>query len=146
MKISTRTRYGTRLMVELALHHGKVPVFLKDVARNQEISEKYLSQIIIPLRRAGLVTSFRGAHGGYMLSRPPAQISVKDIVLALEGSLDVVHCLKDDGACPRAATCVTQELWRDLANEIQAMLELTTLEKLVKRSKEKENKHITYSI
>ncbi len=80
MKLSTRARYGTRLMLKLALRYGKGPVFLKDIARAEEISEKYLSQIIIPLKGAGLVRAFRGAHGGYTLARAPDRIKLKDIV------------------------------------------------------------------
>jgi Rrf2 family protein len=93
MKISTRARYGTRLMVALGAHYGQRPVFLKEIAKAEEISEKYLSQIIMPLKAAGLVNSFRGAHGGYVLSRTPAQISLKDIVGALEGDFNLVGCL-----------------------------------------------------
>ncbi len=85
MKISTRVRYGMRLMLELALHDNQGPIFLKDIARKQDISEKYLSQIIIPLRTAGLVKSFRGAHGGYELQREPEAITLRQVMEALEG-------------------------------------------------------------
>ena len=85
MRTSTRSRYGVRLMLELALSHGKGPIFLKDIARRQEISDKYLSQIIIPLKSAGLVSSHRGAHGGYVLQREPARITIREIVEVLEG-------------------------------------------------------------
>ena len=81
MKITTRSRYGVRLMLELAGNYGKGQVLLKDIARNEGISEKYLSLIIIPLRTAGLVQSTRGAHGGYSLAKPPGEITLKDIVL-----------------------------------------------------------------
>ena len=80
MNISTRTRYGTRLMLELGLNYGKEPLLLREIAASQEISEKYLSQIIIPLKAAGLVNSFRGARGGYILAKPPKQITLNDIV------------------------------------------------------------------
>ena len=93
MKMSTRARYGLRLMVDLAVKDGKGPILLKDVSRSQEISEKYLSQIIIPLKTAGLVKSFRGAHGGYTLQRDPAKINLLEVVSALEGDLSLVECV-----------------------------------------------------
>ena len=89
MKFSTRTRYGTRLMIRLGLSDTKDPVLLKDIAKKEGMSEKYLSQIIIPLKAAGLVDSFRGAHGGYSLARQPRHITVGDIVFALEGEIDL---------------------------------------------------------
>src|SRR4030042_540461 len=95
MKLSTRTRYGVRLMVALALNYGKDPVFLKDIAKGENISEKYLSLIIIPLRGVNLVNSVRGAHGGYNLSKEPSQITLKEIVDVLEGECSLVDCVKN---------------------------------------------------
>lgn len=131
MKISTRSRYGLRLMLELGLRHGKGPTFLKEIARNQEISEKYLSQIIIPLKTAGLVTSFRGAHGGYSLQRPPASIRLREIVGVLEGDFNLVECAVNPKVCSRSAQCVTQGVWTRVGQAIADTLEGITLQDLI---------------
>jgi len=94
MKLSTRARYGVRLMLALAKNYGQGSVFLREVAKSEEISEKYLSQIIIPLRGAGLVSSSRGVHGGYTLSKSPAEITLQQIVEPLEGNC-LVDCVKN---------------------------------------------------
>jgi Rrf2 family protein len=142
MKISTRTRYGTRLMTVLALEYEKGPVFLKDIARKEKISEKYLSQIIIPLRANGLVNSFRGAHGGYVLSMPPSQITVKDIVEVLEGGLTLVDCIQDVDICNHTSRCVTREVWEKLSANIADTLGSISLQDLVERYSEKSGKRV----
>lgn len=146
MKISTRARYGTRLMVELGLHYGQGPVFLRQIAKAEEISEKYLSQIIIPLRAAGLVNSFRGAHGGYVLARPPAKISLKEIVGVLEGNFDLVGCVDNPSECSRVSVCVTRNLWSNLGKKIGQILSAVTLEELVKESRKKRQSGVMYNI
>jgi Rrf2 family protein len=147
VRISTRTRYGTRLMVRLGLYYPtKSPVLLKDIAKEEEISEKYLSQIIIPLKAAGLVNSFRGAHGGYTLSRAPSQIKVGEIVEVLEGGLDVVSCTQRPSECARVSVCVTRNLWCKVNEKISHMLNSVTLQELVKQLKEKTGNNILYNI
>ena len=146
MKISTRTRYGTRLMVELGCRYGQHPAFLKDIAAKENISEKYLSQIIIPLKTAGLVNSFRGAHGGYVVARPPEEITLKEIVEVLEGDLNLVGCVKNASECQRASICVTRNLWGELGQVITQTLEKVTLQDLVKQSKEIHDLALMYSI
>jgi Rrf2 family protein len=146
MKISTRARYGTRLMLALGVNYGQRPVFLKEIAKAEEISEKYLSQIIMPLKAAGLVNSFRGAHGGYVLSRAPAQISLKDIVGVLEGDFNLVGCVGNPSECSRVSICVTRDLWSKLGRQISEMLKTVTLEDLVKRFKEKRQTSLMYAI
>lgn len=146
MKISTRARYGLRLMVDLAMKHGKGPIFLKDVSRSQEISEKYLSQIIIPLKTAGLVKSFRGAHGGYTLQREPDQINLFEIVSALEGSLNLVECVTNPSECKRISVCVTQDVWCQVARAMAQTLEGMTLADLVRRQHALLKDTPTYSI
>lgn len=146
MRISTRARYGTRLMLELALFYGKEPVFLKDIAKNEEISEKYLSQIIIPLKASGLVNSFRGARGGYVLARPPSEINLKDIVEILEGGLELLDCVGNSSVCSRVSRCVTRDIWSLLGQTISQTLGSITLEDLVKMHNEKEHKLMMYNI
>ncbi len=146
MRISTKTRYGTRLMVELGIRFGEGPIFLKDIAKTEEISEKYLSQIIIPLKSAGLVDSFRGAHGGHVLSRPPEQITMKQVIEALEGNFNLVGCVKNPKICQRVAVCVTRDLWCRLGEHIASMLEDITLDKLVKQYRDKKQRAASYII
>ena len=107
MKISTKGRYALRLMLDLALAEAGEPVPLRDVARRQEISDKYLEQIVTPLSRSGLVRSVRGAGGGYLLTRDAAEYTVGEILRPLEGSLAPVSCVDGSECCGRAARCVT---------------------------------------
>lgn len=141
MKMSTRARYGVRLMFELGLCYGGKPMFLKDIARNEELSEKYLSQLVMPLKASGLVNSVRGAQGGYLLARPPEQITVKDIVEILEGDLAPSDCSKDNSLCARSSYCITRGVWEKLEKSISKTLKSITLNDLVSKfKKEKINR------
>ena len=137
MKLSTKGRYGVRLMVDLALHHREGPVLLKDIAERQAVSEKYLWQLIPPLKNAGLVNSTRGAHGGYSLAKPPIQITLKEIVTTLEGPMSLVECVGDPSICSRAGICATRDVWKDVSQKILQVLESFTLEEMVQKQKEK---------
>jgi Rrf2 family protein len=130
MRISTRARYGLRLMVNLAVNYSKGYVFLKDVAKTEGISEKYLSLIVIPLKAAGMLTTIRGVHGGYILSKPPSKISVKDIVEILEGDLSLVECSKDEKYCIKSKNCVTRDIWTGLSEKMADFLNSFNLEEL----------------
>src|SRR4030042_3558391 len=99
MRVSTRARYGLRLMVEVALNYEKGPILLKDISKNTGISEKYLSQIIIPLKGKGLIKTFSGAHSGYILSRAPSEIKLKEIVEILEGDLSLIDYVNNPSVC-----------------------------------------------
>lgn len=145
MKLSTRSRYGVRLMLSLARSYGSGPLYLKDIARAEEISEKYLSLIIIPLRGVGLVNSTRGSHGGYSLARPPAEITLKDIVDVLEGNC-LVDCVKDPAACSRVSTCASRDIWTMLDNRISETLGSITLQQLVRMNQDKVEKNLSNNI
>ena len=145
MRLTTKGRYGTRLMLDLALHFGEQPVFLKDAAARQEISEKYLWHLIPPLKNSGLITSVRGAHGGYSLSRPPAQITLKDILLAVEGPISFVSCVGDSSACKRSEICGTKDIWSELSEKFLKILESVTLEDIVEKQKCKSGTSAAYS-
>ncbi|MGA3083309.1 MAG: Rrf2 family transcriptional regulator [Thermodesulfobacteriota bacterium] len=145
MKLSTRARYGVRLMLSLALNYGKGPVFLKDIAKREEISEKYLSLIIIPLRGVGLVTSNRGAYGGYTLAREPSKITIKEIVDVLEGDC-LVNCIKDSTACNRISTCAARDIWILLGGKISETLNSITLKKLARMSQAKTESFLGHQI
>ncbi len=131
MKLSTRSRYGVRLMIALAAAGGDHSVFLKDIAASEDISEKYLSLIVIPLRAAGLIRSIRGARGGYILDREPKDITLRDIVEAVEGETCLVNCVKHPDSCPRVPVCPTRDTWTHLSNTIKEAMAAVTLAQLV---------------
>jgi Rrf2 family protein len=139
MKLSTRGRYGVRLMLELALHYGEGPILLKDIAGRQGISEKYLWQLINPLKTAGLVNSLRGARGGYMLGKAPEAVSLKEILQILEGSLCLVDCVDNPALCERSPSCISREIWGEASKNMQQTLEDTTLAVMVEKQKGKLN-------
>jgi Rrf2 family protein len=134
MKYSTRSRYGLRAMIELAKQYSKEPILLKDIAERQDISMKYLDHIITPLRVAGLINRKKG---GYILSRPPSQISCMEIVNILEGSLAPVECVDNPDICERVEYCVAIDVWRELKKAQDKILDSLTLKDLVERKKSK---------
>ena len=111
MKLSTRARYGIHAMYDLAQNYGAQPRPIKAVAEAQAIPEAYLEQLLCTLRRAGLVVSARGAQGGYMLSRPPGEITVGDILRSLEGGLTLLDCLEGADACGKSCDCPSRKVW-----------------------------------
>ena len=137
MKISTKGRYALRLMLDLAIHSEGSAVPLRDVAQRQDISDKYLEQIVTQLSRAGLVRSVRGAGGGYLLTRTPEGYTVGEILRVLEGSLAPVSCADGVGCCERADRCVTVEVWREIQAAVDGVVDHLTLADLVRRYHEK---------
>jgi Rrf2 family protein len=138
MKISTKIRYGTRAMLELACHYGEGPIELREIAKREDISLKYLEQVIVPLRTAGLVKSARGSKGGYSLAKHPSEIYLKDLVETLEGPLNLIECLKDPKACQKVPFCITRDIWHEVSEAIDGIFHSVTLEDMVQRKKEKE--------
>lgn len=138
MKISTKGRYALRLMVDLALSGQGQPISLKDVAQRQQLSDKYLEQIVTPLSRAGLVRSVRGAGGGYLLTRRPEEYTVGEILRPLEGDLAPVECATDAQFCERSGQCVTVELWQQIHRAVSEVVDRTTLADLIARQREKQ--------
>ena len=138
MKISTKGRYALRLMLDLAMHDTGEYISLKDISSRQEISVKYLEQIVISLSRAGLVKSVRGSQGGYRLAKAPEEYRAGDILRLIEGSLAPVSCLDDNvNQCPRSEQCATLELWKRLNNAINAVVDSMTLADLAEIQKRK---------
>lgn len=131
MKISTRGRYALRLMLDLALYGGDGPVALGEISRRQEISEKYLEQLTPALSKAGLLRSVRGAGGGYLLTRVPAEYTVGEILRTQEGDLAPVACAGAEGSCGRAQRCATVELWRKVREAVDGVVDAVTLQDLV---------------
>jgi Rrf2 family protein len=120
-------------MVELALNHGKGPVVLGAIAQQQQISQQYLEQLIGPLRVAGLVKSVRGPSGGFVLGRPPALISIGQIIGAIEGSTALVDCVAEPQACPRSADCPTRHVWVKAKAALDGVFDSITLQDLLER-------------
>jgi len=135
MKLSTRTRYGIRAIIELGQYEGTRPLQLKTIADRQDISIKYLEQLMGLLRSAGLVRSVRGSKGGYALGRPADQIKLSEVFRCLEGPVTTTECVEDGDVCKRSADCVAREVWVEVEAAIHNVLDSITLEDLVKRAK-----------
>jgi Rrf2 family protein len=136
MKISTRGRYALRLMLDLAQHQGDGFVSLKEVSERQEITVRYLEQIIAILLKAGFVQSFRGKSGGYRLTRQPHEYTTKEILQLTEGALLSLSCLSiNEASCPRSSHCATISFWQGLQNVMENYLESVTLEDLLNQQK-----------
>lgn len=143
MKLSTRTRYGTRALLELALHRGEEPVFLKDIARRQQISLPYLEHLIAPLVAGGIIRSTKGPRGGISLAKKPEDIRLLEIVRLLEGSLAPVECVDNPETCQRSEFCATRDVWGRLEEVMDNALGATTLKDLVESQQRKSRKEPT---
>jgi len=137
MKLSTRGRYATRALLDLALHQEEEPVLLKDIAQRQQISLRYLEHLITPLVAAGIIRSTRGARGGVWLAKPPQEIKLSEVIRLLEGSIAPVECVNNPEICVRSELCVTRDIWGELKKAMDGVLESTTLQDLVERQKRK---------
>lgn len=141
MKLSTKGRYGVRLMLDLAAHYGERPVLLRAISEREDISEKYLWHLINPLKSAGLINSTRGVHGGYVLAKAPSDITIKDIFEVVEGSICLVDCVEKPATCKRSDFCVAHDLWGEASKVLAETLVKTTLASLVERQKDKKHRH-----
>jgi Rrf2 family protein len=139
IRLSTKGRYGTRLMLNLAHHYdnGQRTVILKDVSADEEISIRYLEQIIIPLKINRLVKSIRGAGGGYTLSKDPAEIKLSEILHALEGSCCLVECIEDPDFCDRVDSCPTFDIWKGASDLLKGYFENISLRHLLEMDEKK---------
>jgi len=136
LKLSTRGRYGLRAMIDMAQSEDKGPIATHTIAERQGISERYLEQLMVPLKRAGLVKSIRGSQGGYILGRKPEDITAGDIVRVLEGPIAPVECVSESNpeSCARANYCVTRDIWTKVRNAIADVLDSYTLDDLAQES------------
>jgi len=139
MRLSTKSRYGTRAVLDIALHGKNGPVTLKEMSRRQEVSRKYLGQIINHLLTAGILESIRGPQGGYVLSRPPDSIRLGEIIRALDGSVAPSRCVDNPGVCDRNLQCVTREVWTRVKESVESVIDDTTIADLVARQKDLES-------
>lgn len=139
MKLSSRSRYGLRAVLDLALEYGKGPLQIKTIASREDISNKYLEQLMTILKTSGLVRSLRGPKGGYMLARAPNEVKLDEVFTVLEGPLVTVECLQHPEFCPRCAECITRQVWSDVQDAILGVLEAISLQDLVDRVRAVDN-------
>jgi len=142
IKISTKGRYGTRAIIDLAIHYRNKPVLLKEIAEREEIPIRYLEQIIIPLKVAGLVKSVRGAKGGYKLARAPEKIKLSEVIRALEGPCCLVECVDDPDYCERVEICPTREIWEKATRALREIFDNITVKDLIKIAEKKRKKAV----
>ncbi|MBF0331724.1 MAG: Rrf2 family transcriptional regulator [Candidatus Omnitrophica bacterium] len=138
MKISTKGRYSVRLMIDLATNGTQGFVLLKDVARRQQISEKYLGHLVPLLKNAGLISATRGAKGGFTLLRDPREVTLKDIISAVEGPICLVDCVDDKASCKKSADCAARDVWDEATRKIIQIFDGYTLDQLVQEQKKKQ--------
>ena len=131
MKLSTRGRYGIHAMYDLAVNADRGPQSIKAIAEREDIPEAYLEQLIAALKRAGLVTSTRGAQGGYMLSRPASKIAVGQVLRALEGGLSLVNCVQEEDSCGRSCDCPSRILWQKIQAGLDQIVDGISLQDMV---------------
>lgn len=142
MRVSTKGRYGVRFLMDLLMHNDKGNVTLKDVAKRQGISEKYLWQVVNPLKKAGLIRSVAGPGGGYALVKPSASITLFEILSVLEGDFALVACAHEPAACPRSNACGSREVWRELEQKIIEVLNSFSLDDIAEKQRSLEQRHI----
>lgn len=135
MKLSTRSRYGTRMMLDLAQHYDQGPVQIGEIAKRQDISVKYLEQLIIPLKKASLINSIRGPKGGHMLGMPPEDITVGEIVNVLEDGINLTGCIENPDECERSGCCLTKGIWEEVSQVMQDKLNSITLSSVITSEK-----------
>lgn len=145
MKLSTKGKYGVKALFELAMHEGAGPLSLKAIADRQGLSEHYLEQLAAPLRKAGLITSVRGAQGGYVLSRPADQITVGDVIRVLEGPVGFTDCAIEGESDPANANCPVHGVWEKVTRQIVAVIDSITLQDLVDQARA-EDQNLMYHI
>jgi Rrf2 family transcriptional regulator, cysteine metabolism repressor len=138
IKLSTKGRYGVRAMVDLAAHHDQGPVFVRTIAVRQEISAKYLHALLASLKGAKLVRSVRGSSGGYTLARAPQEITLSEIIEALEGPFAISDCVQDGSVCERASRCAVRDVWQELSELLESAMAAITLGDLLQRQLAKE--------
>ncbi len=146
MHVSTKGRYGLRILLDVAMHETKGPVALRDIAQRQDLSQKYLWQVINPLKVAGLLRATRGAHGGYVLAKSPKRISIRDIVDILEGPVCIVGCVQSPGTCERSEDCTARDAWAEIENRLKETMDGITLQYLLDQQAKRNQSEPNYDI
>ena len=127
MKISTKGRYGLRILMDLALHQSDKPRLIRDIAKSQQISEKYISRLVISLRKSGMIRSVRGVNGGFHIAKKPEDITLLDVIEVMEGPLSIVDCVSTPKRCKLSENCAPREVWCKLNDDIRGLMRGTTL-------------------
>jgi len=135
MKLSTRSRYGTRMMLDMAEHYDEGAVQIGDIAKRQDISVKYLEQLVIPLKKANYVKSVRGPKGGHMLAKPPEEITVGEIVEVLEGGINLVDCIENPHMCNKSNHCLTRGIWQEATKAMYDKINFITFSEIIETGK-----------
>ncbi|MFZ4396311.1 MAG: RrF2 family transcriptional regulator [Kiritimatiellia bacterium] len=146
MHVSTKGRYGLRILLDVAMHEKKGPVALRDISQRQSISQKYLWQVINPLKVAGLLRATRGAHGGYVLAKSPKRISIRDIVDILEGPVSIVGCVQSPGTCDRSEACTARGAWAEIENRLKETMDSISLQYLLEQEAKRNQGDASYEI
>ena len=127
MKISTKGRYGLRILMDLAIHQSEKPRLIRDIAKSQQISEKYISRLVIALRKAGMIRSIRGVNGGFHIAMKPEEITLLNVIEVMEGPLSIVDCVAAPKRCSMHENCAPREVWCKLNEDIRDLMRRTTL-------------------
>ncbi|MFO8102094.1 MAG: Rrf2 family transcriptional regulator [Dehalococcoidia bacterium] len=135
MRLSTRSRYAIRALLDLAIHAEQGPVLVREIAEREDISVRYLEQLLLPLKAANLVRATRGANGGFMLAKPPSEINLREVIQITEGTTAFTECADDASICPRSDTCLLIDVWNEVTEAANKVLEATSLENLKQRHK-----------
>ncbi len=138
MKLSTKGRYATRVLLDLALHQEEKPVPLRDIAKRQQLSLRYLEHLVAPLIAGGMIRSTRGPKGGVSMARPPEEVRLDEVIQLLEGSLAPVECVDNPEVCSRSDSCATRDIWGEMKKAMDGVLRSTTLQDLAERQERKE--------
>lgn len=146
MKVSTKGRYGLRVMMELALQYGRGTVLVGDLAQAQDLPPKYLHVLLGSLRASGLVRTVRGPNGGYELARDPSRITALEVVEAMEGKIQLAACGEEGKGCAKGGLCATQELWEATGKAMTEVLGATTLTNLADRHRQLRSQHDHWAI
>lgn len=146
MKISAKTRYGLRILLDIASNKQDKPRTISDIAESQQISRKFISPLVVILRRAGMIQTIRGVAGGIKLAKDPKDITLLDITNAMDGGIYLLHCLKDKTSCPRKAMCVTSRIWNDINDSLQTKFRSFSLQYILDQYMSEKMNDNTYSI
>ncbi len=146
MRVSTKTRYGLRAIIELAENYKGTPIKVEEIAKRQNISEKYLEHIMLQLKKAGFIESIPGAKGGFILAKNPEEIKIIDIIVALEGNLSPVVCVGNEKICSLSKICPAREIWKGMKEKIVEYLSSIKLSDVLILNREKKKEIIDYQI
>lgn len=144
MKISRKTDYGVRALIDLSQHYGQGEILSSDIAVRQDIPQPYLDQLLISLRKAGLVRSRRGPQGGHTLAKPPAQITLAEATAALEGSISPLSCVEEPHSCSHSPSCALRDVWQEIGEVTEKLLQATNIGALAQRQEHRQQKGAYY--